>query len=271
MHEGFDAASALSGAKVAAAGRQFVCRYVGAYPGDWRATSAAELADLINHGVFPVLNYEGSGRDATSFANGVADARSAQARAVALGFPNAVIYFSVDEQWASDEVGYFQGVASVIGLNRTGVYGGWDTVNTVHKAGASTYYWMTEAWEFGRPVPSFVHIYQYANGQTVNGMSVDFDRALQDYYGQITAPTPDVVGPVTPFTPTFTPINEEDDMARSFISTGTQAVKFELGVNSKRSISKAEWDAIRAVEAAGGPKVAVGIVSQAILDAIPGK
>lgn len=218
MFEGFDAASRLSGAAVAAAGRAFVCRYVGAYAGDWRETSAAEISDLLAHNVAVVLNYEGSGTDARSFANGAADARYADSRVNALGHPGAVIYFSIDEQTAPDPVGYFQGVESVIGHSRTGVYGGYDTVTALHNAGVCAWFWMTYAWEYGRPVPSFVHIYQYRNGQTVNGMTVDFDRALTPNFGQIGVQL--AGGNPRPFTP---PIPKEDHIMAISFGHRTQA------------------------------------------------
>lgn len=73
-------------------------------------------------------------------------------------------------------------------------------------------------------------------------------------------------------TTAFNPIpDQEDDTMRSFITLNSNATKYELGIGSKRSISKAEWAAIRALESAGGPKVIVAYVDQATLDAIPGK
>lgn len=65
--------------------------------------------------------------------------------------------------------------------------------------------------------------------------------------------------------------SEDEEMARSIITKSSADVKFELGAGSKRSISQAEWAAMRAVEKAGGPTLAVGIVDQATLDGIPGK
>jgi hypothetical protein len=65
---------------------------------------------------------------------------------------------------------------------------------------------------------------------------------------------------------------EEEDMdTRSIIGLSVQAPKFELLRGRKRSISKAEWAAMRKVEAAGGPKLCIGYVTKAELDAIPGK
>lgn len=71
--------------------------------------------------------------------------------------------------------------------------------------------------------------------------------------------------------PTTTYEEEEDMDTRSIITKSAQDVKFELLRGRKRSISKAEWDAMRAVESAGGPKLAVAIMSQKQLDAIPGQ
>lgn len=191
------------GAALAAAGMRFVVRYL--YPGG-KGISAAEIQDYHAHAISVVFNYEGSGRDATSFANGAADARYAQGFASSLGYPEAVIYFSIDEQYAPEPVQYMQGVASVIGISRTGVYGGIGTLNAIHAAGAATYYWQTYAWS-GTQLAEFVHLYQYRNGQSINGAQVDFDRALRPFFGQIEATLADVNAQAF-----VVPSNEGEDM-----------------------------------------------------------
>lgn len=180
-------------AALISAGRPNAFRYVGAFDGDGRAIGAAELAEYMAAGVSVTLNYEGSGQDATSFANGVEDAKYAQDRVAALDHPEAVVYFSIDEQFASDPANYFKGVESVIGHARAGIYGSLDMLEAVHTAGLCSFYWLTYAWLQGRPVPDWVHVFQFSNGQTINGAAVDFDHCLQADWGQIGGGAPVVV------------------------------------------------------------------------------
>lgn len=76
-------------------------------------------------------------------------------------------------------------------------------------------------------------------------------------------------------------VTQEDDMAttRSFITESAPAAKFELTPGRKRSISKAEWDALRALEGQAKQdnpadpafRMVVATVPKATLDGIPGK
>jgi peptidoglycan hydrolase-like protein with peptidoglycan-binding domain len=185
MAEGLDFSWGRPGAAaIKAAGRSFVCRYLGPARFGGKGMTAAEMNDYLNNGIAVVLNFESSGTNTTSFANGAADATFAQAQAVLLGHPDAVIYFSNDKQDITGLVDYMHGVASVIGLDRTGLYAGLAGIQAVQAAGAARWFWQTYAWSGGKVAPG-VHIYQYRNGQTINGASVDFDRSLQDNFGQI--------------------------------------------------------------------------------------
>jgi peptidoglycan hydrolase-like protein with peptidoglycan-binding domain len=190
MAEGLDFSWGRPGAAaIKASGRQFVCRYLGPARFGGKGMTAAEMNDYLNNGIAVVLNFESSGTNTTNYANGVADATFAQAQAVLLGQPNAVIYFSNDKQDTSGLVDYLHGVASVVGLNRVGLYGGIGAIQIAQGSNAACWYWQTYAWSGGRVAPG-VHIYQYLNGQTINGASVDFDRNLQDNFGQIGSAVP---------------------------------------------------------------------------------
>lgn len=190
MTEGYDFSWGRPGpAAILANGRSFVCRYLGPDRFGGKAITKAELDGYLNAGIAVVLNYEGSGQDTTSYANGVADATYANAQAAALGYPNAVIYFSNDKASISGLVDYMHGVASVIGLARTGLYAGVTGIQAVKQAGAAAWYWQTYAWS-GLVVATGVHIYQYSNNHLVNGSSVDYDRALVANFGQIVGAEP---------------------------------------------------------------------------------
>lgn len=92
--------------------------------------------------------------------------------------------------------------------------------------------------------------------------------ASRDQHRNDPAPASTPTAPAT-HTPTYP--QEEDMDTRSIITQSVQAPKFELLRGSKRSISKAEWAAMRAVEEEGGPKLAVAIVPVSVLNGIPGK
>jgi hypothetical protein len=112
------------------------------------------------------------------------------AQAAAAGMPSdRPIYFAVDgdttnfteDQW-EPIYRFFTDVHTVIGLSRTGVYGGKNTVEHLKYWGLVTWRWQTYAWSEGQWAD--VHIRQYLNGQNVCGGQVDFDQAMKGDYGQ---------------------------------------------------------------------------------------
>lgn len=136
-----------------------------------------------------------AGRAKEGFASGVQDATSALAQANALGIPSDVpLFFAVDyDAPDSDQPAlnaYFDGVASVIGLPRTGSYGGYWIIKRLFDAGKITYGYQTYAWSGGNWDPR-AQLRQVLNGQW--GGQVDFDDATTDNWGQWSsnvAPTP---------------------------------------------------------------------------------
>lgn len=196
MSEGLDFSWGRPGsAAIKAAGRVFVCRYLGAGRFGGKGMAGVEFADYLNNGIAVVLNFESSGTDTTSYANGVADATFAQGQAVLLGHGDAVIYFSNDKADTTGLVDYLRGVNSVIGLNRTGLYAGLAGIQAAQAAGVARWFWQTYAWSQNHVAPG-VHIFQYLNGQRINNADVDFDRNLQGSFGQIGSAVPADVPPV---------------------------------------------------------------------------
>lgn len=134
---------------------------------------------------------------------GVADARTAIRLHTAAGGPDsAPIFFSVDEDinlstWNSLAVQWFRGINSVLGANRTGIYGhanacGWAIRDGV--VGASTseghaWAWQTRAWSGGAREPAAV-LYQYVivtaadPGVAMGDTHVDVDEVLAADFGQ---------------------------------------------------------------------------------------
>ena len=177
------------GAALAAAGKQFCVRYV-PYGGYTKGLTAAEVTDYHANGIAICLVWEStSGRLVTGgFAGGAADATVAKAAAASLGFPtDRPIYFACDRQvYATDFPAidaYMKGVASILGLDRTGIYGQASLCTHLRGAGLASWYWQTLAWSAG-VVLSWIHLYQRLNSQTINGAAVDYDTAYQADYGQ---------------------------------------------------------------------------------------
>lgn len=154
----FSYGSGVTTAQIKSAGYQFVCRYLsGSTLGsNGKNVSAAEVKNYVAAGLPVVFVWEGTGTDATSMANGVADAQHAQNELIALAntlgdqkVAQTPVYFAVDEETASDVVGYLNGAASVLGKKRTGVYGGLHTIQQAFNADCVAYGWQTYAWSSG--------------------------------------------------------------------------------------------------------------------------
>lgn len=189
MAEGVDYSWARpGGATLKNAGKAFAVRYL--YPDGQggKGLDASELADLQGNGIeVPVVYESYAGRAKEGHDAGVADAKTAQDALSSLGLPTGMpIYFAVDfdatpdDQVAIDD--YLRGAASVITLDRVGIYGGYYPVKRAHDNGTAKWFWQTYAWSGGQWFPGN-HLEQYENGQNLNG-AVDLCRSKQDNYGQ---------------------------------------------------------------------------------------
>jgi hypothetical protein len=166
------------------AGKTFACRYLS--HDAKKDLDSFELKQLRLNGINPVLVWETTANRATAgYAAGRLDAQDAVKKVAALGLPNdGVIYFAVDfDTDGSNVAAYFLGVNSVIGVKRTGAYGGLHAVTFLHTKNLATYLWQTYAWSGGVWFPGS-HIQQYKNGVVVAGVSMDLDRATKPYFGQ---------------------------------------------------------------------------------------
>jgi hypothetical protein len=134
---------------------------------------------------------------------GVADAQTAlRLHAAAGGGDSAPIFFSVDEDidlntWKSVAVEWFRGINSVLGVDRTGIYGhvracAWAIQDGV--IGRSTtaghwWVWQTSAWSDGEREPRAVLYQAVVNtpsspGPLLGGIHVDVDDVLATDFGQ---------------------------------------------------------------------------------------
>ncbi|MEE4546453.1 glycoside hydrolase domain-containing protein [Streptomyces sp. V4-01] len=202
------------GAALRAAGKTFACRYLSHTAS--KNLTPSETADLAAHDVAAVVVWETTAsRAAASRAAGTADATEAAAQAKACGQPaDRPIYFAVD--WNADPtlvVPYFQGVASVLGVARTGAYGGIKVVRYLLDHGLIRWAWQTAAWSAGAWEPR-AHIRQYAKTITINGVACDLDTAMQDDFGQ--------------WTPGHSPITEDIVTPAEIDAVATAAAKKTL-------------------------------------------
>jgi Rv2525c-like, glycoside hydrolase-like domain len=203
---GCDGAEQPSGAALAAAGLVFMARYLPykLVDGSWnpKGLTAAQVADLRAHGIAIVPNWEQvSTRANQGYAAGVSDASTSSGALINLGFPaEQGVYFSVDfptngytaAQWAPIDA-YFDGVASVLRVARTWVYGGYDTIAHFVANGKASKFWQTRAWSGTPPkIHPRADIYQPAKTQVVGGVTVDLDMASVQDYGQWPAPGGDM-------------------------------------------------------------------------------
>lgn len=134
---------------------------------------------------------------------GVADAQTALRLHAAAGGPDtAPIFFSIDEDidastWKSVAVQWLRGINSVLGVERTGVYGsagvcGWAIADGVIGHSTTPGYrwaWQTRAWSGGKREPAAV-LYQNVivtasdPGISLGGTHVDEDDILAADFGQ---------------------------------------------------------------------------------------
>ncbi len=134
---------------------------------------------------------------------GVADAHTAlRLHGAAGGPPSAPIFFSVDEDidattWKNVAVHWFRGINSVLGVDRTGIYGGarqctWAINDGV--VGKSTspghrWAWQTRAWSYGDREPAAVLFQREIvtatePGFVIDGAHVDVNDVLAADFGQ---------------------------------------------------------------------------------------
>ena len=136
-------------------------------------------------------------------AGGIADARTAwQLHTAAGGGQSAPIFFTVDEDisrdtWNTVALPWFRGINSVLGVQRTGVYGGIDVCRWAAADGvigsSSTpghrWAWQTRAWSGNQIEPTAVLYQRIVStasnpGPVVGGIEVDVNDVLAGDCGQ---------------------------------------------------------------------------------------
>jgi hypothetical protein len=137
------------------------------------------------------------------FDGGVADAHTALGlHAAAGGSDSAPIFFSVDDDinvdtWNNLAVKWFRGINSVLGAQRTGIYGhaqacSWainDAVIGRSSTAGHLWAWQTKAWSHGQRESAAVLYQEVVNsasnpGPLLGGIHIDVDEVLATDYGQ---------------------------------------------------------------------------------------
>jgi hypothetical protein len=170
------------------AGVKFVCRYL-SHDTTGKNLILAEARQLTSAGIWIVVVWESTAQRALSgHAAGVADAEAAVQQAAACGMPDGrPIYFAVDFDASSGQQAainsYLDGTAGVVGRDRVGLYAGYYVVKRAFDAEKITWAWQTYAWSGGH-WDGRAQLQQYSNDHKINGVGLDYDRAVKDDYGQ---------------------------------------------------------------------------------------
>lgn len=206
----FSFGSGLTTAEIKAAGKAFVCRYLsGGLPKD---IGIGELEAYRNAAISVVMFFETTGTDMVSTAKGVEDASVAQRELDNLAallrdksFAETPVFFAADAPVEVDESDYLRGTASVIGLHRNALYGGFASIKRAFDAKLITYGMQTYAWS-GGVWDDRALLRQVQNAVKLGPAEVDLDEAAYwnspkilgeaDDFGQW--PKPGAVAPPPP-------------------------------------------------------------------------
>lgn len=172
------------------AGYVAVCRYL-AYLPNGKCLTRTEADGLRAGGIDIVSNWEQNGSWAEYSgrrSTGQAHANEAARQHLACGGPpDRPIYFSTDwdvlDSQMSAVADYYRGVADVIGLSRTGAYGGYKVIKYLFDAGVIKWGWQTYGWSGGQWDPR-AQLRQVQNGILVDGVDSDRDESMTSDFGQ---------------------------------------------------------------------------------------
>jgi glycoside hydrolase-like protein len=184
---GLDSMMGVGSSALTHTGVHFVARYIA--PGNPKTLTRAELATLQRHGTRVVAIWELGATDMLGgYQAGRWAAQQAQHGLNGLGIPHAAVYFCADfdaSAWQQGAINsYLRGAASVVGLHRTGLYGGYWVIKRAFDAHVIQYGWQTYAWSGGLWDPRAA-LRQYSVNQYRAGVPVDLNLAVHPNYGAI--------------------------------------------------------------------------------------
>lgn len=163
-------------------GIEFVCRYLVPEKYKWKRLTKGEADVISNAGLNIISVFESSAsRAAGGAAAGKADGITALSEAKIVGQPEgSAIYFAVDyDAKANDHKvieEYLKAAAKELPGYHVGVYGSYSVCLTMFNLGIK-HLWQTYAWS-GAKFTNHANIYQYKNGQTVAGVTVDLNNSF---------------------------------------------------------------------------------------------
>lgn len=128
------------------------------------------------------------------FEGGKEDALKAQEKLASVGAPGAVVYFSVDfdcslDEWNYTVSEYFRGVNSVLGVDKTGIYGHSRALSWAEEDQVAYFFWQTRAWSNEAKHP-FCDLYQdiidtpSEPGPRIDGIACDINDLYSTVWGQ---------------------------------------------------------------------------------------
>jgi hypothetical protein len=184
---GLDSMQGVRPSAIPHTGVHFEARYIA--PGNPKTLTRTELAGLQHYGTRVVATWEQGAMDMLGgYRAGHSAARRAQRGLNSLGIPHAAVYFCADFDVTTAQQGainsYLRGAASVIGLHRTGLYGGYWAIKGAFDAHVIHYGWQTYAWSGGRWDPRAA-LHQYSVNQYRAGTTVDLNLAVHRNYGAV--------------------------------------------------------------------------------------
>lgn len=183
--DGIDCATPLtatSAKQIAAAGSKFAARYLVPAQYAWKRLTKSEADAITAAGmqivsVFETTADRAKGGAAAGQNDGAAALKEAQTIAQT---PGSAIYFAVDYDAQTSDYNaieaYLKAAAAAIPGYESGVYGSYAVIEEMHKRGACKHFWQTYAWSKGKQ-SSYANIYQYKNGTSVAGVSVDLNHS----------------------------------------------------------------------------------------------
>lgn len=209
-------------------GLKLVGRYL-ASDGNGKHVDKAEIGSLNAQALDVFFIYEEDGKELLGgFDAGVRVAKAAETLRIAQGVGLVPIYFNTDFEVSDAQLptilAALDGIASVIGVIRTGLYGGYKAIKTAFDTGKIQWGFQTYAWS--DPNKDGVtdwdpraQLQQWANGQW--GGTVDFTRAMVAEFGQ----NPVVVPPIDPTDSKEVPLADLQDALEKSKATSDAIAK----------------------------------------------
>ncbi|WP_036644865.1 DUF1906 domain-containing protein [Paenibacillus sp. oral taxon 786] len=187
--KGIDCATPLTAQlakQIAAAGYEFVIRYLVPQRYAWKRLTKAEVECIKAAGMQIGSVFETTAsRPAGGAAAGEVDGQEAYNEAVLIGQPpGSAIYFAVDYDAQPKDFNaieqYLRAAAKKVKGYAVGVYGSYAVIEEMARRGAAQHFWQTYAWSRGKR-SQHANIWQHKNDTRLPGINLALD--LNESYG----------------------------------------------------------------------------------------